>query len=84
MKRLAWMFVLFFAFSGLGALAASAQAGYGYRARPYYGPNYRMVQHQRMERRAFRRHEIRERRRFLRHERRERMAYRHYRYYGRR
>lgn len=44
MKRLTWLFILFFSFIGLGSLAASAQTAYGYRYRPapryytgYYG-----------------------------------------------
>ncbi len=84
MKRLAWIFVLFFAFSGLGALASAAQDVYRpaprYYAGGYYRPAYYrggFYQRERWERRQFRRHQIRERRRFLRHERRERWEYRH-------
>lgn len=83
MKRLTWIVVLFFAFTGLGALAASAQNGYGYRPAPryyysgYYGYRPAYYRHERMERRRFYRHELRERRRFVRHERRERWERRH-------
>ncbi len=80
MKRLTWLFILFFAFTGLGSLAASAQNPYrpaprAYYGRAYYGPNF--YRHERRERRRFIRHQRRERARFYRHERRERWAYRH-------
>lgn len=81
MKRLTWLFVLFFAFTGLGTLAASAQAAYGYRPAPRYYMGYRAGyrpagfyrarygRHERWERRRFIMHQRRERARFYRHER---------------
>lgn len=91
MKRLTWIFVLFFAFTGLGTLAASAQQGYGYGYRPaarFYAGFYavRPMPHY-YSGYAYRpgyyapghfRHERMERRRFINHQRRERQRfYRH-------
>ncbi len=86
MKRLTWMFILFFAFTGLGSLAASAQRIYVYRpAPPYYGYRaYHPVPHYYHSGYYYRpafygpayyRHERWERRRFYRHELRERRAF---------
>lgn len=90
MKRLTWIFVLFFAFTGLGTLAASAQQGYGYRSAPRYyagfyavGPMPRYYYSGYAYRPGYYgpgyyRHERMERRRFIMHQRRERQRfYRH-------